>query len=221
MVFFGPPGVGKGTVATRLAGEFNYSYVSSGDLLRDNVRRKTALGEEAKKFMETGGLVPDELVTRMVFDRLNEIVGGIFLDGYPRTIQQAEDLSEYLKRNGFSLQVLSLEAPDDFLMNRLSQRLICRECGAIYHLTNLPSKKTGVCDVCGGTLYQREDDRPEVVANRLAVYHRQSAPLRDYYLRAGVMQTLDGTCALEETLSSVRRILARDKGTAPEKCCAG
>lgn len=207
VVFFGPPGVGKGTVATRLAEEFQFQFVSSGDLLRDNVKNKTELGTQAKRFMDAGQLVPDGLVTRMVFARLDELNGGVFLDGFPRTNLQAEEFNVYADKKGLVLLVINLEASDGFLMERLSQRLICRNCGAIYHCSNLPPKKEGVCDVCAGPLYQREDDRPEVVAKRLTIYHQQSAPLREYYQKAGLMVTLRGDQPLPETLAGARQIL--------------
>ncbi|MFH0796869.1 MAG: nucleoside monophosphate kinase [Candidatus Omnitrophota bacterium] len=207
VVFFGPPGVGKGTIATRLAAEFGFRFVSSGDLLRDSVKNKTELGSEAKCFMDAGGLVPDGLVTRMVLARLDEVNGGVFLDGFPRTKFQAEEFKSYVDKKGLVLLVINLEASDGFLMERLSQRLICRNCGAIYHRGNLPPKKEGTCDVCAGVLYQREDDQPEVVAKRLTVYHQQSAPLREYYQRAGLMVTLRGDQLLPETLAGARQIL--------------
>ena len=207
VVFFGPPGVGKGTVATRLAEEFQFQFVSSGDLLRDNVKNKTELGSEAKRFMDAGQLVPDGLVTRMVFARLDELNGGVFLDGFPRTKFQAEEFNAYAFQKGLVLLVINLEASDGFLMERLSHRLICRNCGAIYHRSNLPPKKEGVCDVCAGALYQREDDRPEVVAKRLTIYHQQSAPLVEYYQKAGLMVTLRGDQPLPETLAGARQIL--------------
>ena len=207
VVFFGPPGVGKGTVATRLAKEFGCRTVSSGDLLRENVKGGTALGGQAKKFMDSGGLVPDQLVTLMVLAALDKENGCVFLDGFPRTIVQAEELAAYLKKRDWELLVIDLEADDRFLMARLTNRLICRDCGAIYHRINLAPKKEGVCDICGGGLYQRADDQPDVVATRLSVYHRQSAPLRDYYQKLGLMTTLRGDTVLDETLAAVRKVL--------------
>jgi adenylate kinase len=207
VVFFGPPGVGKGTVTTRLAKEFGCRTVSSGDLLRENVKGGTDLGSQAKKFMDSGGLVPDQLVTQMVMAGLDKTDGCVFLDGFPRTIVQAEELAEYLKKKGWELLVVDLEADDRFLMARLCGRLICRNCGAIYHRINLTPKKEGVCDICGGDLYQRADDRPDVVATRLSVYHQQSAPLRDYYQKLELMVTLRGDNFLDETLASIRKIL--------------
>ncbi len=207
VVFFGPPGVGKGTIATRLAKEFGCRTISSGDLLRENVKSGTDLGSQAKKFMDSGALVPDQLVTRMVIAGLKKTDGCVFLDGFPRTIVQAEELAAYLKERNWELLVVDLEADDRFLTARLTNRLICRNCGAIYHRINLPPKKEGVCDVCGGGLYQRADDHPDVVAARLAVYHRQSAPLRDYYRKSDLIVTLRGDTLLEETLAAVRKVL--------------
>jgi len=207
VVFFGPPGVGKGTIATRLAKEFGCRTISSGDLLRENVKGGTDLGSQAKKFMDSGGLVPDQVVTRMVMDGLEKTDGCVFLDGFPRTIVQAEELAAYLKKRGWELLVIDLEADDRFLMARLTNRLICRNCGAIYHRINLPPKKEGVCDVCGGDLYQRADDQPDVVATRLLVYHQQSASLRDYYQKLGLMATLRGDTLLDEILTAVRKVL--------------
>ncbi len=207
MVFFGPPGVGKGTVATRLAKEFGCRILSSGDLLRENVKGGTDLGNQAKKFMDSGGLVPDQLVTRMVISGLEKINDCVFLDGFPRTIVQAEELAAHLKRRDWQLSVIDLEADDRFLMERLTNRLICRECGAIYHRINLAPKKESVCDICGGGLYRRADDHPDVVAERLSVYHQQSAPLRKYYQNLGLMATLRGDTVLDDTLAAVRKVL--------------
>ncbi|HNS49278.1 MAG TPA: nucleoside monophosphate kinase [bacterium] len=215
VVFFGPPGVGKGTVATRLAEELKYHFISSGDLLRANVKEGTELGREARSHMDSGGLVPDQLVTRMVLKSLDSLSGGIFLDGFPRTQVQAEELESYLRGRGWRLQVIDLTADDRFLMKRLVERIICRSCGAIYHRTNLPPRVEGTCDHCGGALYQRDDDRPDVVARRLEVYHQQSAPLREHYRRQGVMLTLSGEKPLEETLAAVRAALIGRNG-APE-----
>ncbi len=206
VVFFGPPGVGKGTVASRLAEKLGYVFISSGDLLRENVRRGTELGAEARSFMESGGLVPDQLVTRMVLDALQGATR-VLLDGFPRTLKQAQELSNYLETNGFSLKVINLDADDGFLKDRLVNRLICRNCGFIYHTINLPPRREGVCDRCDGPLYQREDDRGEVVARRLEVYHRESAPLKQHYQRSGLMVTVRGDKPLEETLAAVRGLL--------------
>ena len=208
VVFSGPPGVGKGTVASRLAADLGYEFVSSGDLLRHNVREDTPLGREAKGYIESGGLVPDELVTRMVLDHLGRVTRGIFLDGYPRTLTQARDLSVFLAAHKLPLVVVDLFAADEFLENRLTGRLICRNCGKIYHRVNLPPRRESVCDECGGRLYQREDDSVAVVRKRLAVYHEQSAPVRDFYLGSGVIHTLPGDAPLAETLSVVRRIVS-------------
>ncbi|MFA5393130.1 MAG: nucleoside monophosphate kinase [Candidatus Ratteibacteria bacterium] len=207
VVFFGPPGVGKGTITTRLAKEFGCRTISSGDLLRENVKGGTDLGNQAKKFMDSGGLVPDQLVTRMVMAGLEKTEGCVFLDGFPRTIVQAKELAAYLEERNWKLLVIDLEADDEFLMARLTGRLVCGNCGAIYHQVNLLPKKEGVCDVCGGGLYRRADDHPDVVATRLSVYHQQSAPLRDYYQELGLMVTLRGDNFLDKTLAAVRDVL--------------
>ncbi|MFH1903633.1 MAG: nucleoside monophosphate kinase [Candidatus Omnitrophota bacterium] len=207
VVFFGPPGVGKGTIATRLAKEFGCRTISSGDLLRENVKGGTDLGSQAKEFMDSGALVPDRLVAEMVMAGLEKTDGCVFLDGFPRTIVQAQRLAAYLTERNWELLVIDLEADDRFLMARLANRIICRDCGAIYHRINLTPKKEGVCDVCGGNLYQRADDHPDVVATRLSVYHQQSAPLRDYYQKLGLMATLRGDTLLDETLAAVRKVL--------------
>lgn len=207
VVFFGPPGVGKGTVATRLAGKLGFEYVSTGDLLRENVARKTPLGEEAREYMNSGKLVPDNLVTEMVMEKLNGSEKNFFLDGFPRTSAQADELSRFLQEKGLPLLVVDLEAADDFLEQRLSSRLVCRACGAIYNTRNLPPRRAGFCDKCDGELYQRDDDRAEVVRERLSVYHRQSAPLRRYYHDRGFARTLRGDTPLEETLVSVEKVI--------------
>lgn len=208
ILFLGPPGVGKGTVATRIAAGDGFDYVSSGDLLRENVRAKNAIGREASGYMEAGQLVPDELVTRMALERLDRTGGQIILDGFPRTLAQARALHEYLAARGRELLVIDLEAPDEFLRERLANRIICRGCGRIYHRLNLPPRRADICDDCDGALYQREDDRPEVIMERLAVYHRQSSPVRDYFLARGAVHTIDGTGPLEKSLAAARAIIA-------------
>lgn len=184
IVLLGPPGAGKGTQAKQLALRLSLPHISTGDLLRKNVAQGTPLGKEAVDFMNKGALVPDNLVNQMLSLRLKEedVKKGFILDGYPRNIQQAEELDKILKMAGMSINVVAyLETSDKVIIQRLSGRLVCRNCGANFHTTNMPPKVKGVCDNCGGQLYQRNDDKEETVKKRIEVYKKEVASLIDYY----------------------------------------
>lgn len=184
IILFGPPGAGKGTQAKVMASELKIAHISTGDLLRQNVSHNTALGKEAKDYMNKGALVPDELVTKMVTARFDEpdVKKGFILDGYPRTSKQAEDLEKILKGHNLCIDLaVYLDTSDAVVIQRLSGRLVCRKCGSNFHRTNMPSKKAGVCDHCGGELYQRSDDKEETIKNRLAVYKKESSPVIKFY----------------------------------------
>lgn len=195
VVLLGPPGAGKGTQAKLLQEEFGAVQISTGDILRQAVADKTALGGEAAAYISRGALVPDDLIVNLVAERLKEkdCARGFLLDGFPRTIPQAEGLDEILDKMGLRLNgVLSVQVPENILIKRLAGRRTCRQCGALTHVAFNTPKTAGVCDRCGGELYQREDDKEETVAHRLEVYRAQTAPLVDYYQKRGLVRVIDG-----------------------------
>jgi adenylate kinase len=185
IIFLGAPGVGKGTHSNLVAKHYGIVKISTGDILRENVKQGTKLGLQAKKHMDAGGLVPDELVIKLLKDRITraDCKKGFILDGFPRTIPQAQALDKVAKMD----LVANLMAPREVIIQRLSGRWTCRKCEAIYHETNLPPRKKGVCDKCDGELYQRDDQKPDVVRNRLVVYERDTAPLIDFYTKMGLL----------------------------------
>ena len=190
IVMLGGPGAGKGTHAEYMSERLGVPHVASGDILREEVASGTDLGKKAKSYMERGLLVPDDLVEEIIARRLSrpDAEGGFILDGFPRTVEQARWLDGFLKGNGWGLDVVvNLVVPDWKIVRRLAYRRICRNCGAIYNLITMPPKREGICDRCGGELYQRNDDREEVVRERLRVYRRQTAPLVAYYRRRGLL----------------------------------
>lgn len=194
IILLGPPGAGKGTQAGAIAEKFNIPHISTGDIFRANLKQGTPLGLEAKKYMDAGALVPDELVVRLVGDRLDapDAAGGALLDGFPRTVVQAEALADYLKAKGRGVDAcICLNVPDDVLVSRLSGRRMCRECGAGFHVEFSPPPADGRCP-CGGQVYQRDDDREETILNRLKVYHEQTSPLVEWYGRKGLLRSIDG-----------------------------
>jgi adenylate kinase len=207
LVFLGPPGAGKGTQARELAKEWSVAHIATGDMLRDAVAGGTPLGREAKGYMERGELVPDDVIVRMIGERLNrsDAASGFILDGFPRTIAQAEALGNLLKDLGQSLDgVVYFEVPEPELLRRLTGRRVCRQCGATFHLVSAPPAREGVCDRCGGTLYQRDDDSEATVRNRLGVYARQTAPLLDYYRSRSVLSTVQGDGPIETVQDAIR-----------------
>ena len=200
-VLLGGPGAGKGTQAERLAQNLSIPQVSTGDLFRENLKKETDLGKLAKQYMERGELVPDEVTVGMVRERLSrpDAGSGAILDGFPRTIAQAEALAELLEDLGAELgDVFYIKVPDDVLLKRLSGRWTCRSCGAMYHEIFHPPQEAGVCDKCGGELYQRPDDTPETQRHRIEVYFEQTAPLIGYYREKGLLVEVDGRQGIEE-----------------------
>ena len=200
LIFIGPPGAGKGTQAATLEKELGLKQVSSGDLFRENLKNQTELGLLAKSYMDRGELVPDEVTIRMVQDRMTrpDCARGAILDGFPRTLEQASALDAMLARQGSRIDLAPvLTVPDDELMARLTGRRVCRSCGATYHVMFNPPKTEGVCDACGGELYQRSDDSADTVHNRLYVYYKQTSPLIGYYFAKGLTRFIDGSQPIE------------------------
>ncbi|MGH7827418.1 MAG: adenylate kinase [Candidatus Binatia bacterium] len=201
VVLLGPPGAGKGTQAKLLQEKFEGCQISTGDLLREAVAEGSSLGKDAEGYIESGALVPDNLIVNLVAERLKEknCEKGFILDGFPRTISQAESLDEMLKTLGMGLQaVLSVRVPHNLIIDRLAGRRTCKRCGGLYHLTFNPSRTQATCDRCGGQLYQRDDDREETINARLSVYDKQTAPLVSYYRERGLLRDIDGVGKVED-----------------------
>jgi adenylate kinase len=208
VVFFGPPGAGKGTQARLLEQKFGACQVSTGEILRKAAREQSALGKQAADYLDRGDLVPDEVMVKLVAERLQEpdCQGGFILDGFPRTINQADQLEWMLNGSGLGLEsALCLQAPNDVLIKRLSGRRTCKKCGNLHHVAFNPPAKPGICDRCGGELYQREDDREEMIAGRLRVYENQTAPLKQYYRKRGLLKEINGVGKVEEVGKRVLR----------------
>ncbi len=206
VVLLGPPGAGKGTQAKLLQEKFAACQISTGDILRKAVTEKTPLGQEAAQYIDRGALVPDDVIVKLVAERLKEkdCEEGFILDGFPRTIPQAESLDAILKEMRLSLnRVLSVQVPRSVIIERLAGRRNCKSCGALSHVIFNPPKKAGVCDHCGGELYQRHDDEEETVANRLKVYENQTAPLVNYYRERNLLREIDGVGAVDEIRARV------------------
>jgi len=201
IVLLGPPGIGKGTAAVKLSKKLNIPHIATGDMLRENVSNKTELGIKAKSFMDKGALVPDELVIEMIKERLNrdDCKNGFILDGFPRTINQAGEIAKAVKIE----RVVNIQVSDDVIVDRLSKRKVCEKCGFTYHLEYIKPNREGICDKCSGTLYQREDDKPEAVKERLKVYKEKTEPLINYYKKKGLIVDVDGSGTPDEEFKLV------------------
>ena len=206
----GAPGAGKGTQAKMIAEKFGVPHISTGDIFRANIKEGTDLGKEAKEYMDKGQLVPDELTVRILLDRVSkaDCKEGYVLDGFPRTIPQAEVLSNEVAKLGDRIDfAIDVDVPDENIIRRMGGRRACVKCGATYHVEHIPPKKEGICDVCGAELVLRDDDKPETVKKRLAVYHEQTQPLIDYYSRMNILRTVDGTRDKDEVFTDIVKLL--------------
>lgn len=210
IILMGLPGAGKGTQASEIVKKFPIPHISTGDMFRKAIKDETDLGKEAKSYMNRGELVPDEVTVGIVKERISEddAKKGFLLDGFPRTIDQAESLSQIMSELDREIDaVINIEVPEEELMNRLTGRRICEKCGTTYHLVFNPPKVDGICDIDGGKLYQREDDNPETVSNRLSVNVKQSKPILEYYNNKGVLKNIDGSKDIDEVTKDVIDIL--------------
>ena len=212
IIMLGAPGAGKGTQAQMIADQYHIPHVSTGDIFRANIKNGTELVMEAKKYMDQGLLVPDELTVKILLDRVAEedCKEGYLLDGFPRTIPQAEVLDKALTELGDAIDyAINVDVPDENIVKRMSGRRACLSCGSTYHMEHIPPKKEGVCDKCGNELVLRDDDKPETVLNRLEVYHKQTQPLIQFYEEKGVLRTVDGTKPMKEVFDSIVEILEK------------
>ena len=210
IIMLGAPGAGKGTQAKKIADKYQVPHISTGDIFRANIKNGTELGMKAKTYMDQGLLVPDELVVDLVVDRLaqDDCANGCVIDGFPRTIPQAECLDAALAAKGEAIDyAVDVDVPDENIINRMSGRRACVACGATYHIVHIPTKVEGVCDRCGESLILRDDDKPETVKKRLDVYHAQTQPLIDYYTEKNVLKSVDGTKDMEEVFQAIVDIL--------------
>ena len=210
IIMLGAPGAGKGTQAKMIAEKYQIPHISTGDIFRANIKNGTELGMEAKKYMDQGQLVPDELTVKILLDRVakDDCKNGYVLDGFPRTIPQALVLDKALAELGEKIDyAIDVEVPDENIVKRMSGRRACLACGATYHIEHIPPKTEGICDVCGQELVLREDDKPETVLNRLQVYHKQTQPLIDFYTEKGVMKAVDGTVDMKAVFGAIVAIL--------------
>jgi len=210
VVMLGAPGAGKGTQAVNIAKAFGIPHVSTGDIFRANIKDQTELGMKAKEYMDKGLLVPDEITIGMLLSRIAEpdCTNGFILDGFPRTIPQAESLKKALNEQNAAIDVaVDIEVPDEVIKNRMTGRRVCKKCGATYHAEFHPPVKEGICDMCGGEVAQRADDAPETVLERLKVYHEMTQPLIDFYTKDGVLREVDGTVTPGEVFNRIMEML--------------
>ncbi len=210
IVFLGPPGAGKGTQAKKIAEKYGIPQISTGDMFREHLSKGTELGLKAKEYMDKGQLVPDEVVLGMVEERLKQpdCEKGFILDGFPRTVPQAEALDQLLEKMGKKIDyAICIDVPDEELVKRLTGRRTCKKCGMMYHVMFKPPKEEGKCDVCGGELYQRADDNEETVRNRLKVYHEQTEPIIQFYEKKGVLYRIDGMGSIDEIFERIVKLL--------------
>lgn len=210
IIMLGAPGAGKGTQAKKIADRWQIPHISTGDILRANIKAGTKIGQEAKEYIDQGLLVPDKLVMDLVVDRLKQVdcKNGYVLDGFPRTISQSESLdASLLKMNEKVDYALDIDVADEFIVKRMSGRRVCVSCGATYHITSIPTRVEGICDQCGGNLIIRDDDKPETVTKRLNVYHEQTKPLIEYYTEKGILHKVDGTQSMEDVFHAIVEIV--------------
>ena len=210
IIMLGAPGAGKGTQAQMIADKYNIPHISTGDIFRANIKNGTELGKKAKEYMDKGLLVPDELTVQLLLDRVanDDCKDGYVLDGFPRTIPQADVLDAELTKLGDKVDfAVNVDVPDENIVRRMSGRRACLKCGATYHIEHIPPKVEGICDKCGSELVLREDDKPETVQNRLSVYHEQTQPLIDYYDKKNILKTVDGTKDMQEVFNEIVNIL--------------
>ncbi len=216
IILLGPPGCGKGTQAKMLTEKYHIPQISTGDILREAVKNKTPLGLEAKTYMDSGKLVPDDVVIGIIQDRLKQpdCEKGFILDGFPRTVVQAEALDDTLKTMGKKIEhAISISVDEEELLRRLTGRRTCRSCGAMFHILFNPPKKEGICDKCSGELYQREDDKEETIRNRLNVYNQQTAPLIDYYQKKELLRTIEGVGKIEDIFRKIEEVLGENEAS--------
>jgi adenylate kinase len=214
LIIMGPPGAGKGTQSRRLGEYLNVPVISTGEMLRDEIKRKTSLGTQAKKHMDKGDLIPDALMIGVIEERLKraDCARGFILDGFPRTVAQADALHRMLGQNGNSLEhAVSLSVPNDELLKRLSGRRTCRDCGAMYHIIFDPPTNAGLCNKCNGELYQRDDDHEDIITSRLEVYESETAPLLDYYRKHRLLAEVDGIGGRDDVLARILQRLGVSK----------
>ena len=212
IIMLGAPGAGKGTQAKQIADKYSIPHISTGDIFRANIKNGTELGMKAKQFMDQGLLVPDELTCDLVMDRIqqDDCVNGFVLDGFPRTIPQAEALTAALDKIDQKMDfAVDVDVPDENIVNRMGGRRACTSCGATYHIVTIPTKVEGICDRCGSEVVLREDDKPETVQKRLSVYHEQTQPLIDYYKGQGILKSVDGTQKMEKVFTDIVDILEK------------
>ncbi|MBO6008563.1 MAG: adenylate kinase [Lachnospiraceae bacterium] len=210
IIMLGAPGAGKGTQAKMIAEKYSIPHVSTGDIFRANIKNGTELGKQAKEYMDAGKLVPDELTVKILLDRVaqDDCKNGYVLDGFPRTIPQAEVLEDALNKLGDKIDyAVNVDVPDENIVRRMSGRRACLKCGATYHIEHIPPKQEGICDTCGSELVLRDDDKPETVLNRLKVYHDQTQPLIDFYTERNVLKTVDGTRDMKDVFADIISIL--------------